>query len=297
MVAGTVMAGARQYQKVFQKLINASHKTYIDIESVVPWSSGIDRSKPPKKFEQIWVYGTPYYDQLTPEQRLEVAWLETARDASMFIHLEHVIPDIYSGYVAQYRKAMDPLVYEYLMLFAREELTHIMAFHRYLKTAGLPWYAPPGAGSYADFAGRLPAMRPEIGVIFILLIEWTAELAIMHATQSPEVEPITRELFRAHHSEEVRHLTFGKAIGDAFFATAPKAEADQIRQYMGRLVQGLHAAFSFNPQIANYTSFAFPIDPNEEATVKAVQNSEHNRALNEVRFEELNAWCRTHGIA
>jgi hypothetical protein len=291
------MASAPQYQSVFQRLINASHKTYIDLESVIPWANGIDRSKPPKKLDQIWIYGTPHFDSLSPAQRLEVAWLETARDASMFIHLEHVIPDIYAGYVSQHRTTMDPLVYEYLMLFSREELTHILAFHRFLKLAGLPWYAPPGSGTYADFASRLPAMRPEVGVIFILLIEWTAELAIMHATQSPEVEPMTRDLFRAHHSEEIRHITFGKAIGDAFFTTAPKEEAAQVRRQMGMLVQGLHAAFSFNPQIASYTSFPFPVDPKDEAAVRAVQNSAQNQALNAVRFKELTDWCQKHAIA
>ncbi|HEY1750190.1 MAG TPA: diiron oxygenase [Caulobacteraceae bacterium] len=296
MQAGATLIDAGPQRPMFRKLINASHKTYIDLETLVPWSTGVDRRKPPKALDQLWIAGTPYADALDEAQRLEVAWLEVARDASMFIHLEHVIPEMYCAYVSRGRGAFDPLVYEYLMLFAREELTHIMAFHRYLKVAGLPWYAPPGAGSYAEFAAKLPQLRPEIGIIFIMLIEWTAELAVMHATQSREIEPITRKLFRAHHSEEVRHLKFGIAIGDGYFESAPPEEADEVRRNMGRLVQGLHAVFSFNPQIADYTSFEFPVRPDDAEAIRSVQQSEHNRALNAVRFKELYDWCRSHRI-
>jgi hypothetical protein len=296
IITGTVMAGANKYHRMFDTLIRASHRNYIDLEGFLPWADGVDKSVPPKKLDQLWICGTPYWDQLTEDQRLEVAWLETARDASMFIHLEHVIPTTYTGYAAQYRQALDPKVYEYLMLFAREEVTHILAFHRFLQVAGLPWYDPPGQGSYADFAARLPSLRPEVGIMFIMLIEWTAELAVMHATNSDTVEPLTRQLFRAHHTEEVRHLAFGKAIGDAFFESSAADEADEVRSYLRRLVQVLHQVFSYNPQIARYTSFHFPIQPDDDDAIRTVQNSEHNVVLNRQRFQELYEWCESHRI-
>src|SRR5438105_5397689 len=173
-IEGSVMTSpGEESSHLFSRLVNSSHRKYIDINSFLSWTDGVDKSRPPKRMDQLWIHGTPWADQLTDEQKLETAWLETARDASMFIHLEHVIPAVYSGYVADYREALDPLVYEYLMIFAREELTHIMAFQRYLKAAELPWYPRPG--SYAALAVQLPKMRPELGILFTLLIEWTAE--------------------------------------------------------------------------------------------------------------------------
>jgi hypothetical protein len=275
---------------LFNRLITSSHRKYIDLNSFLPWDNGVDKSKPSKKLDQIWLYGTPWADQLSEEQLLETAWLETARDASMFIHLEHIIPDVYAGYVADYREKLDPSVYEYLMIFSREELTHIMAFQRYLKIAGLPWYPRPG--SYAALAAQLPKMRPEVGILFTLLIEWTAELAVMYCTQSPEVDPLTQQLFREHHIEETRHIVFGKRIGEVYFERAPKEEATEVRTHLRNLLNGLHKVFSYNSDIARYTSFHFPIQPQDSAAIEAVQTSEHNRALNEVRFKEILDWCR-----
>lgn len=294
-IAGSVMANPGEYQNLFAALTHASHKNYIDLETSLPWAQGVDRSRPPKAMDQLWIYGTPYWDALTDEQRVEVAWLETARDASMFIHLEHVIPPVYTGYVHDHRENLDRTVYEYLMLFSREELTHIMAFQRFLKLANLPWYPRPG--SYAELSSKLPNMRPELGILFTLMIEWTAELAVMHATQFDEVDPFTRELFRAHHTEESRHIAFGKAIGQGFFARAPEGEAREVREHLSKLLHGLIPLFNFNPEIARYTSFHFPIQPSDADAIRDVQRSQHNRELNAVRFKEMFVWCENLGIA
>lgn len=293
-IAGSVMAEPGAYEKLFTTLTRASHKDYIDLKSFLPWGEGVDRRLPPKAMDQLWIYGTPYFDALTDEQRLEVAWLETARDASMFIHLEHVIPPVYTGYVHDYREDLDRTVYEYLMIFSREELTHIMAFQRFLKSAGLPWYKRPG--SYADLSASLPKMRPELGILFTLMIEWTAELAVMHATQFDGVDKLTRSLFHAHHREEARHIAFGKAVGQGFFERAPAEEAAAVRAHLGSLLSGLIPVFNFNPEIAAYTSFRFPIQPTDEAAIRAVQHSRHNHDLNAVRFKELFTWCEGLGI-
>jgi P-aminobenzoate N-oxygenase AurF len=290
-IADSVMTSPRvDTQRLFSRLIDNSHRKYIDLESFLPWDSGVDKSLPPKAMDQLWIHGTEWTEQLDEAQKLETAWLETARDASMFIHLEHVIPTVYAGYVNDYRESLDPLVYEYLMIFAREELTHIMAFHRYLKTSELPWYPRPG--SYAELSVQLPRMRPEIGILFTLLIEWTAELAVMHGTQGDMVDPLTRSLFREHHQEEVRHIAFGKRIGEEYFERAPEAEATQARAHLGKLMHGLHRVYNYNPDIARYTSFHFPIQPGDEAAINAVQTSEANLALNAIRFREINDWCK-----
>lgn len=294
-IDGSVMTSPSEESKhLFTRIINTSHRKYIDLNSFLPWEGGVDKTRPPKDMNQLWIHGTRWADELTDEQKLETAWLETARDASMFIHLEHVIPTVYSGYVADYREDLDPLVYEYLMIFSREELTHIMAFQRYLKLAELPWFPRPG--SYAELSQKLPKMRPEIGILFTLLIEWTAELAVVHGTQGEAVDPLTRTLFREHHVEEIRHIAFGKKIGEEYFERAPAPEAAQTREHLRNLIHGMHRVYNYNPDIARFTSFDFPIRTDDEAAIAAVQTSEANEALNAVRFKEIRAWCKDVGI-
>jgi hypothetical protein len=293
-ISGTVMADAAKHHRTFNTLIRASHTNYIDLETFLPWEAGVDKSKPPKKMDQLWIHATPYEEQLTPEQRLEVAWLETARDLSMFIHLEHFLPYLYGGYLNQYKDELDKKVYEYLMLFAREELTHILAFRRFMQLADLPLFAPPT--TWSPFTNALTTLRPEVGVLSTLIIEWMAELAAMHGTQSSEVDPLTRQLFSAHHNEEIRHITFAKAIGSGFFQNATAAEAQEVRQFLGTVIKGLVAAFTYNPEISAFTSFEFPVRPDDQTAIDRVRSSEANRQLNETRFRKLFDWCRKYGI-
>jgi hypothetical protein len=292
-LSGTVMADAAEHHRTFNTLIRASHRSYIDLETFLPWEIGVDKTKPPKRMDQLWIHGS-YDDQLTPDQRLEVAWLETARDVSMFIHLEHFLPYLYGGYLNQYKDQLDKKIYEYLMLFAREELTHILAFRRYMQLGNLPLFAPPT--TWSPFTHALTGLRPEVGVLSTLIIEWMAELAAMHGTQSTEVDPLTRQLFRAHHTEEIRHITFAKAIGGAFFRNTPLAEAQEVRQFLTTVIKGLLLAFTYNPEISAFTSFEFPVGIDDQTAIDAVRNSEANRLLNETRFRELFDWCRNYSI-
>lgn len=289
-IAGSVIADAGEHRKLFQSLSKSSHKSYIDINKTIPWDLKADKTKLPKAEEHMWLYGTQYWDQLTWDQKVEMAWMEVARDASMFIHLEHIIPATYAGYVNKYKKEMDESVYEYLMIFSREELTHIMMFHRFLDAAQLPWYAPPG--SYADLSAQLPTMRPEIGILFTLLIEWTAENAVVEATKSDNIDQLTKSLFYEHHREEVRHIAFGKKIGEEFFKRAPKAEADVYREHLKKLVTQLHHVYNFNEEIFDHLSFELPFKRNDEAAIEEIRSSEHNMALNKSRFADIYDYCK-----
>jgi hypothetical protein len=65
-----------------------------------------------------------------------------------------------------------------------------------------------------------------------------------------------------------------------------------MRQMMRGLMARLVPQFTYNPEIARHTSFAFPIACDDQAAIDAVRNSEASRLLNEKRFAPLFAWLR-----
>jgi len=205
-----------------QTLINASHRSPMDLATVLPWSDSIDFDKPPKIERGSWIYGTPYWDALSDQQRRELLWKEVARDVSMFIWLEQTLPPLYIGYINRHPFSMSPEVYEYLMIFSKEEITHTLMFRRYMKMAGLELFQPP-VGTYAQFIAQLPSMHPVIGILFTLMLEWVAEENAMFLTQDDSVEPLTRKMFHKHHIEEARHIAFGKRVAENFFSKAHRA--------------------------------------------------------------------------
>jgi hypothetical protein len=198
---------AERSAKTIEQLVIKSHERPLDVNGAIPWDIGIDRRRPPKDLKQLWIYGTPFYDQLTPAERLETAWVETARDVSMFINLEQFLPPLYMGYVNRYGRSLPRPVFEYLMVFSKEEIVHTMMFRRYMQLAGLPQFRAPAA--YAKLVALLPELHPCVGILATLVVEWVAELGSIHGTQGEDVDPLTREMFKQHHFDEVRRVRRG----------------------------------------------------------------------------------------
>jgi len=274
-----------------ESLIAKSHAAPMDLNSVIPWELGVDRQGVPKRIEHCWIHGTPHFDTLTDAQRHEVLWLENARDVSMFILLEQTLPPLYMGYLNAHPGALAPDVHEYLMIFSKEEIVHTLMFRRYMKMAQLPLYGPPD-GLHEMLTVQLPQMHPVAGIIATLLLEWVAELSAMYVSQDDVVDPLTRRMFHEHHMEEARHIAFGRWVGESFFEHAPATSAAQMRQMMRGLMDRLVPQFTYNPEIARHTSFAFPIARDDQAAIDAVRNSAASRLLNEQRFAPLFAWLR-----
>jgi hypothetical protein len=276
---------------IISGLIEKSHERPMDLNSVLPWATGVDKTRPPKQLDRLWLYGTPYWDMLTAEQKLETAWIETARDVSMFIRFEQLIPPLYIGYINRYGSAMPKEVYEYLMVFSKEEIVHTLVFQRYMKLAGLTHFRPPVA--YTKIMTVLPALHPCAGILYTLIIEWTAELAAMYGTQSDEVEPFTRCMFREHHIDEVRHIAFARRLVEDYFQSISPEELKPIRAMFRQMIPKFLSEFMYNAEIAEHTSFVFPVQRGDIEVISRIRNSEHYRQLNEVRFKEMFAWLRS----
>ena len=274
--------------RTIAQLISKSHQQPMDLETVIPWAIGVDRSRCPKRLDQLWICGTPYHDQLTEAQRLEAAWLEVARDISMFIYLEEMLPPLYIGYVNRYGNNLPPLIREYLMVFSKEEIVHTQMFRRYMAMAGLPYFAP--SVPFAKLGELLPGLHPCVGVLATLVIEWMAECGAMHATQSEEVDPLTRDLFKQHHFDEVRHIAFACRVIEDYFESAPKRELRNVRRMFRQIIPRVVLAYRYNPEIARHTSFHFPIQAGDQRAIDEVQTSAYNEQLDSARFREIKAW-------
>lgn len=287
------MAGAdnQKTNETIQQLIAKSLREPMDYHRSVPWELGCDKTRPAKRFDQVWLYNTSVWSKLTHEQRTELTWLEAARDISMFINLEQLIPQLFSTYLVSHGSRMSPEIHEYMMVFSREEFLHIMMFNRYLKLADLEKHEKNEF--FYKLVEKLLTAEPEVGITFTLLIEWLAECKVMLSTQSDEVDPLTRAMTRAHHIEEVRHLHFGKTIAEAWFARTPPEATAEIRAKLRDMILSIvHAV----PAIQQYTSFPLPCDLNDPALIEEARSKPHYHEIVQARYGEVFAWVRTIGV-
>lgn len=284
-------------RKTVKTLINASHRNLLFLDNVVDWEQGIDFSRPPKVAESSWIYGTPYWDALSPAQRNEVLWLETGRDVSYFIWLEQTLPELYVGYVNKYHGVLTDDVREYLMVFSREEIVHTLMFRRYLDAANLRlWSHPENIPNYSLFERQLAGKHPVYGICWNLLIEWFAELNSIFQTQTDGIDPLTRTMFREHHTEELRHIAFAKTVCENYFETAPAGEIEEMQDFFQKGYGFLLDEYTYMPEIALHASFDFPIQPGDTERIREIRNSPNNRRLNEARFRDVREWCRKYNI-
>lgn len=282
--------------RVINSMINTSHRSPMLLGSVLPWAEVIDRSAPPKKIETSWIHGTPYWDQLNDAQRLELLWLETARDVSYFIQLEQYLPPMYMGYLTAFGSALASEIEEYMMIFSKEEIVHTQMFRRYMEQAVLPYFVIPqraGSAKVMQMLEHAPrSLPPIVGVLWTLVLEWAAELNAVHGTQTDGIESFTKKMFWEHHVDEVRHIAFGRRLCEDYFTSKSAEELAPIRQLLRPAVGDVLEEFKFTEQICDLTSFEFPFKNDDYATIRKVRASENNSRLNAVRFKEINDWLQ-----
>lgn len=291
-----VLSLGEEKSKAVAVLVEKSHDHYIDLDTVVDWKKGVDRSKAPKLSDHSWVYGTPRWEKLSAAQRHELMWQENARDVSMFIWLEETLPTLFIGYLHQYQGQIPEPIREYMMIFSKEEIVHTLMFRRYMKAAKLDLFGPPD-GLQDLFVGQLPKMHPIAGVLCTYLVENVAEEAAMQGTNSHEVDAVTRKMYKAHHFEEARHIAFGKWVCEAFLEKAPdevKAKLGLLsRTFMSRLI----AQFTFNKEILRHLSFDLGVAETDSEEIERIRRSPNNTRINLERYGEMLEWMKRVGLA
>ncbi|MDF7673981.1 diiron oxygenase [Acetobacteraceae bacterium ESL0709] len=281
--------------RVIKQLVNVSNDESMTLTSIIDHDTIIDKSLLPKRADCAWLYGTKYWDMLDERQKMEVMWAEVGRDASMFIWLEQLLPPFYVGYVNNYREGFAKEIYEYFMIFAKEEIVHTLMFRKWLDlTHEQLWPAP--SARYSGLLPYIPHLHPVIGVLWTLTVEWAAETNAIFQTQKPEVEPVTKKMFHEHHKEEVRHITFGRKMVSNWFENAPEKDKAIVRGAFANMLDAIIDLMTYNTDLQKRVSFQLPFDASDEAFAAEIRNSENNQRINSQRFAEQKEWYKQLGI-
>lgn len=281
--------------KTIGSLVNSSNRGAMEVDTVLPWVTGPNRAMAPKRAEHSWIYGTSHWDVLTPEQRHELLWLETGRDVTAFIKLERFLPVLYVGLINRYRDALPTEIYDYMLIFSKEEIVHTLMFQRFMKAGGLPMIQD-SESPYKSFIENLNNIPPIYGVMFTLVVEWAAELNAVLCTQYDGCEPFTKQMFREHHLEEVRHIAFGRKLVEDYVAQASTVERAKFKEVFRPIADAVYTEITYNRLICNFTSFPFPVGAEDRDAIAAVRQSAHNQQINKLKFEEMESWLVEIGV-
>ncbi|MER7080783.1 P-aminobenzoate N-oxygenase AurF [Saccharopolyspora kobensis] len=194
-------------EKTAGRLLNSSARNSYDPEVDVDWDAPLVEGKPFIPFHRSSLYGTPLWDRLSDEQRIELTKHEFASIASNGLWFEVLLMQM----LLKEFYDSDPRTNhaQYALTEVADECRHSTMFAKAVDRVGAPAYGPL---PLLKLGGRiLPAtLRGPSAYASILVAEEILDRYQRDQMNDPEVQPLVRMINRIHVLEEARHVTFAR---------------------------------------------------------------------------------------
>ena len=195
-------------EAVADRLLRSTAARSYDPDLDIDWSAPLVPGKGFILEHRCSLYGTSLWDQLSPEQRLELGKHEGASVASTGIWLELMLMRI----LAKMAYRGDPVSahVRYALTELGEECRHTIMFGRMIEQFGTPMYGPPpriwALGNWLPTLACGPSMWAAI-----LLGEEIPDRFQREQAADDSIQPLMRMVNRIHILEEARHISFARA--------------------------------------------------------------------------------------
>jgi hypothetical protein len=257
-------------ERVADRLLRSTAARAYDPDVDIDWSAPLVQGMGYLLPNRCSLYGTSLYDQLSPEQRIELGKHEAVSVASTGIFLEAVLMRMLAR-VAYTRDPMSQHV-QYALAELGEETRHTIMFTKMIDRLGTPCYLPPRA------IRRLGGLLSEIahgpslwGAI--LIGEEVIDRFQREIVDDESIQPLIRMICRIHITEEARHVGFARTELMASMARTPRHELPYHRFTLARTALILSRTM-INPRV--YLSVG--LDP-RTARRAALANPYHRETL------------------
>jgi len=207
-MTNTRMPAPIESETVADRLLRSTAARSYDPDLDIDWSAPLVPGKGFILEHRCSLYGTTLWEQLTPEQRLELGKHEAASVASTGIWLELVLMRI----LAKLAYRGDPVSshIQYALTELGEECRHTIMFARMIEQLGTPVYGP--APRIRALGDRMPALASGPSMWAAILIgEEIPDRFQREQAADESIQPLMRMVNRIHILEEARHISFARA--------------------------------------------------------------------------------------
>ncbi|GLW28195.1 AurF N-oxygenase family protein [Actinoplanes regularis] len=194
-------------ERTATRLLRSSAEHSYDPEIEIDWEAPFVEGKYFVPIHRSSLYGTPLWDRLTEEQRIELTKHEVASIAGLGVWFETILMQmLVRGYLNQ-----DPTTAhaQYALTEVADECRHSVMFGKMIAWLGTPVYRPTGID---QFLGRWighTATGPRMFAA-ILIAEEILDTLQREAMADENVQPLVRTVSRIHVVEEARHVRFAR---------------------------------------------------------------------------------------
>ncbi|BAP31982.1 uncharacterized protein CHSO_2945 [Chryseobacterium sp. StRB126] len=267
-----------KFSDLLDKLNKASEKKQMSLLLDHPWDEPTDNVWL-KKRENISIYGTPYYDLASEEERRLLSVYETGAWWYTFIVFENLVSEYYMKIVNHGSLKKFPEVVKYIHHFCKEEIVHAMVFRKAMNYFNIaPFPVPLNLREIYSHNASM-AEFPLKAIYLTILIEWLAENNAMEDCNSKEISKLSRAVAVEHHKEEARHIEWGKNMIREFIDVVPEflREAQEITAPLLRSMLDMSISSIMVYARVGFKDKAFK---NYKELIPAVLNSENRKKIN-----------------
>lgn len=192
---------------VAQRLLRSSARHSYDPDVDIDWDAPLVEGAWFMQPERLSLYGTPLWDAMSHDQRIELSRHEIASIASVglwfeVILMQMMVRDLYDKDPCSERT-------QYALTEIGDECRHSTMFGRAIERCGVPAYGPTPhvhrlGRVFKSVASGVSAYA-SILVAEEILDRWQREMM-----KDERVQPLTRMVSRIHVLEEARHMTFAR---------------------------------------------------------------------------------------
>ena len=255
-------------ERLLQSTARHSYDPVVDIDWEAPLVDGLWFMQP----ERMSLYGTPLWDTLSEEQRIELSRHEVASISSVglwfeLILMQMMVRDLYDEDPRSARM-------HYALTEVADECRHSLMFGKAIDRCGAPAYGPTPRlhrlGRLMKTVGYGVSAYASILVAEEILDRWQREVI-----GDDRVQPLVRMVSRIHVLEEARHMTFAR---------------DQIERMLPRLNR---ATLAWHQAMLGQTAFLVArglVNPAIYEAVGLDPVAARRAALANPHYQETMAW-------
>ncbi len=255
-------------ERLLQSTARHSYDPVVDIDWEAPLVGGLWFMQP----ERMSLFGTPLWDALSEDQRIELSRHEVASISSVglwfeLILMQMMVRDLYDEDPRSARM-------HYALTEVADECRHSLMFGKAIDRCGAPAYGPTPRlhrlGRLMKTVGFGVSAYASILVAEEILDRWQREVI-----GDDRVQPLVRMVSRIHVLEEARHMTFAR---------------DQIERMLPRLNR---ATLAWHQAMLGQTAFLVArglVNPAIYEAVGLDPVAARRAALSNPHYQETMAW-------
>ena len=226
-------------EQIARQMTRASQKFFYDPTTKLEWPEEFDRSDWAMTPELISLFGTPLWEEMSEAQQKDLSFFEAAGFYSLILNGERPLLEGMSHRMYVSEKNLQ--VTEYMHHFLDEENKHMMMFAGYLRR----YLGKVYPEKKIAFARELAKGGEDLAFLAkVIVVEELSDYYNIIMAADERLPQITRDLNRAHHVDEARHVRFGREyLKHTWERFTPSWTEEEVAAYRTWLVEYIDSSW------------------------------------------------------